>query len=303
MFHVASTATPTTQPAVPVMTVWDGLRQFYNGLVTHLPNLAIGLVVLALTWLLAAGAFRVANRLLAHTRLRRSLRDLCSKLLYSALWVTGIVASCMVIFPTLTPGRLMATLGLSSIAIGFAFKDIFENFFAGILILWRFPFEIGDFIQCQDIVGRVEDIWIRMTLIRQVDGQLVLVPNAMIFKNPTTVITSQQKRRVTVICGVAYHEDVAEARQTIADAVRSCDTVIESEPVEIFAREFADSSVNFEVTWWCGSTPLQTRESRDQVVQAVKKSLDDAGIEIPFPYRTLTFKGPVPVNTDADPDD
>ena len=293
MTRLLAAADANPQAGAKVLTVWDSLRQFRNGFITHLPNLTIGLVVLVLTWAVAAGVFRLANRLLAHTKLRRSLRDLCSKLLYSVLWVMGIIASCMVVFPTLTPGRLMATLGLSSIAIGFAFKDIFENFFAGVLILWRFPFEIDDFIECEGIVGRVEDIWIRMTLIRQVDGQLVLVPNAMIFKNATTVITSQKQRRQTVICGIAYSEDVAQARGVIREAVEGCTTIKSSKPVEIFAQAFADSSVNFEVTWWCGSTPLEARQSRDEVVEAVKKALDDAGIEIPFPYRTLTFNDPV----------
>lgn len=294
---------PATDSAVKKLTIWDSLRQFWNGLITHLPHLGIGLVVLVLTWVVAAVLYRIITRVLSHTKLRRSLQDLFSKLLYSTIWVMGIVAACMVIFPTLTPGRLMATLGLSSIAVGFAFKDIFENFFAGVLILWRFPFEIDDFIECQGIAGRVEDIWIRMTLIRQVDGQLVLVPNAMIFKNATTVMTSQKKRRITVTCGVAYGEDLAEARGVIQKAVEGCDSVESSKPVEIFAQEFADSSINFEVTWWCGSTPLEVRRSRDEVIEAVKKALDDAGIEIPFPCRTLTFNDPVQVRSKDEPEE
>ena len=70
--------------------------------------------------------------------------------------------------------------------------------------------------------------------------------------------------------------------------------------VEIFAQEFADSAINFEVTWWTGSRPIDIRSSRDKVVAAVKRALDDAGIEIPFPYRTLTFNEPLPIDDRRD---
>ena len=87
---------------------------------------------------------------------------------------------------------------------------------------------------------------------------------------------------------------VAAAREVIAKAVRSVDSVRDDvRDVQIFAQEFADSSINFEITWWTGSRPLDIRSSRDKVVAAVKRALDDAGIEIPFPYRTMTFKEPL----------
>ena len=113
----------------------------------------------------------------------------------------------------------------------------------------------------------------------------------MFFKNPVTIRTARDVRRTTVICGVAYGEDVDRAREVIAEAVRGVDAVRDDvRDVEIFAQEFADSSINFEVTWWTGSRPIDIRSSRDKVVAAVKRALDDAEIEIPFPYRTMTFK-------------
>ena len=104
-----------------------------------------------------------------------------------------------------------------------------------------------------------------------------------------------------MICGVAYGEDVDAAREVIANAVRGVDAVRDDvRDVEIFAQEFADSAINFEVTWWTGSRPIDIRSSRDKVVAAVKRALDDAGIEIPFPYRTLTFNEPLPIDDRRD---
>ena len=127
----------------------------------------------------------------------------------------------------------------------------------------------------------------------------------MFFKNPVTIRTARDVRRTTVICGVAYGEDVDRAREVIAEAVRGVDAVRDDvRDVEIFAQEFADSSINFEVTWWTGSRPIDIRSSRDKVVAAVKRALDDAEIEIPFPYRTMTFKEPLTLqNSNSDADD
>lgn len=274
---------------IVINTLWN----LWKGFLQHLPLLVGGVVVLVVTWVFALIFDRVADRILGRFNLRPSLHELLRRMLRIAVWIVGIIAAMMVMLPDVTPGKVLAGLGLGSVAIGFAFKDIFENFFAGILILWRFPFENGDFISCQGIVGEVEDVTIRNTLIRQVSGELVVVPNAMIFKNPVDVLTHWKVRRVTITAGVAYGEDVDESRAVIQGAVQSCRSVSDDYPVEIFAREFADSSINFEVAWWTAPTPLDIRSSRDEVVAAIKRGLDAAGIEIPFPYRTLTFKPPL----------
>jgi small-conductance mechanosensitive channel len=258
-----------------------------------LPQLLIGLVIIGITWIATKVIRRVWSKIAQRMGIRKSLEELFKKLAFIGIWLIGIMIAAMTIFPDFTPANLITVVGLSSIAIGFAFKDIFENFLAGILILMREPFRINDFIECSDIEGQVQEITIRDTHIRQTDGQLVVLPNAMLFQNPVYVRTSQPTRRVTVMCGVAYDEDVDQAREIIRKAVENVHSVNKDKPVEIFAQSFGASSIDFEVTWWTGSRPLDIRKSRDEVVAAVKRALDDAGIEIPFPYRTLTFKEPL----------
>lgn len=261
-----------------------------------MPQIAVAIVVLILTAALSKLAKYLLRRALARTKLRQSLKELFTLLLSIFVWIMGIMIAAVIVFPGLTPASILAGLGIGSVAIGFAFKDIFENFLAGIIILFRREMRIGDHIECEDIEGKVDHIAIRESHIRQTDGQLVIVPNSILFKNPVTIRTDQDVRRVTVICGVAYDVDIDEARDVITDAVKSCDTVVQDDkPIQIFAQEFGDSSINFEVTWWTGSKPVDVRTSRDQVVAKVKRALDDAGIEIPFPYRTMTFKEPLTV--------
>ncbi len=280
----------------PVKILISQLREMAVDMIAMLPQVAISIVVLVLTWLLALAAGAITRSVLNRTRFRASLKNLFELLVKLGVWVLGVMIAAIIAFPNLTPTKILAGLGIGSVAIGFAFKDIFENFLAGIIILLRREMRIGDFIECEGLEGKVEKILVRETHVRQTDGQLVIVPNSVLFKNPLTIRTDLDQRRTTIICGVAYGEDVDQAREVISKAVEGCASVITGErPVQIFAQEFADSSINFEITWWTGSQPVDIRRSRDEVVSAVKRALDDAGIEIPFPYRTLTFNSPIPL--------
>ena len=288
----------------PINILVTQLRDIARGAIEVMPQLLIAFVIILLTYAFAKLAKNIAQRILKKTKLRKSLINLLILFSSIAIWIIGIMIAAIIAFPGLTPTKMLAGLGIGSVAIGFAFKDIFENFLAGIIILIRKEMRINDFIACEGYEGTVESILVRETHIRQPDGELVILPNSILFKNPLTIRTDLDQRRTTIVCGVGYGENVGEARAVIKQAVSDCKTVIsDSRPVQIFANEFADSSINFEVTWWTGSKPLDIRESRDEVVAAVKSALDKSGIEIPFPYRTLTFNQPISVNTDKQQDE
>ena len=274
--------------------VGNSLTKLYQDFLLRLPFLVAGVGILIATWFASiALKFLLARLLDKRKRIRPSLKDLIKQLFSISIWILGFLLATVVVFPGMTPAKALTVLGLGSVAIGFAFKDIFENFFAGVLILWKYPIEKGDVIEHAGNVGKVEEITIRNTLIRKSDGELVVAPNASLFKSNVEVLTNRPKRRVRIMCGVAYSEDVGKAREIICDAVSSCESISGRKSVEVFANEFADSSINFEIAWWTGSAPVDIRRSRDEVIEAVKKALDGASIEIPFPYTTLTFKEPL----------
>lgn len=274
----------------------DQVNGWLEAAIASLPRLGIALCVVLLTALAVKVAHGIIRRIGSRARMRRNLIDVLQLLSSVAFWLIGGLIALTVVFPTVTPARALTTLGLGSVAIGFAFKDTFENFLAGILILLREPFQIEDYIHCEGVEGQIEAITIRDTHIRQTDGQLVVVPNAELFHNPVTVRTDRDIRRATLICGVAYGENVDDAREVIEAAVRKVDLVRDDvRDIQVFAKAFGASSIDFEITWWTGSRPVDIRASRDQVVASVKAALDEAGIEIPFPYRTLTVNEPIPV--------
>lgn len=269
------------------------IETYVEGFVRLLPNLGLSIVVLLATWIAATVINRIVTGALSAARIRRALRDLLTTLVGIGVWALGTMIAATVLFPSLEPASILAALGVGGLAVGFAFKDIFENFMAGAMIMLRKPMRIGDFIECEGVNGKVEEITIRDTYVRQTDDQLVMMPNAMLFKNPVYVRTDKDLRRFEIIAGVGYGEDVDKCRDIIQKAVEGLEGIISDKPVQVFAREFGDSSINYTVRWWASSKPIDMHQTRDRVIAAIKRDLDEAGVEIPFPYRTLTFSEPL----------
>jgi len=277
------------------LTLMQTISEMWLSFLSHLPYVFAGIIILILTWAGSQLLSKIGGKVLSHWHSRESLKELILRLLSILIWVLGLLLTAIVIFPGLTPAKALGGLGLVSIAVGLAFKDIFENFFAGILILWRFPFEKGDYIQCEDIIGKVEKVWVRMSYIRRTSGELVVVPNSFLFKNPVEILTNEAVRRTTITVGVAYKEDLAQVVSLIEKTVKACDSVKADQPIQIFPNQFGSSSMDMEVTWWTGAKPVDIRRSRAEVVIAIKSALDKENIEIPFPYRTMTFAEDVPI--------
>ncbi|WP_422344526.1 mechanosensitive ion channel family protein [Parasphingorhabdus sp.] len=271
------------------------LLSMWEQAVSLVPSLVIALIVLIITWIIARFATRIADKLTDKTNMRASLQELVETIVRLAIWIVGLMATLTILLPGLTPASLIAGLGFGAVAIGFAFQDIFENFMAGILIMIREKMRIGDYIECEGVEGVVESIALRETHVRRNNRELTIIPNSILFKNPVKILTDDDKRRHEIIAGVAYDTDLDRAKDVILKAVQSSEQVDKSEQVDVFACEFNSSSVDFKVRWWSGSNPRAMHESRDNVIRAIKRALDEAGIEIPFPYVTHTFKEPVPL--------
>ena len=267
----------------------------WAGFVALVPNMVIALVILGITWVVSRLARRIVDRVTGKASIRESLKQLIHTIVSIGVWVVGLVIAATVVLPGLTPASLVAGLGVGTIAIGFAFQDFFQNFLAGILIMVRKKMRIGDIIECEGIIGRVEHVSLRETHVRKLSNELTIVPNSTLFKNPVEILTDGAQRRHEIIVGVSYDTDLEQARDVIRAAMEGIDVIDQDRRIDIFAREFNASSIDFLVRWWAGSKPYDMHDSRDRVVRAIKAALDEAGIEIPFPYVTNIFKGPVPL--------
>ena len=279
-------------------TLQDQLVDMAEGFIRALPNFAIAIVILLVTWIVARLAVRGVSRAIGKTDMRPSLLNLIDTVVKLGIWIIGLMIALIVVMPGMTPASLIAGLGIGAVAIGFAFQDIFENFMAGVLIMLREKMRIGDVIECEGIKGKVEHITLRETHVRKLSGELTIVPNSMIFKNPVEILTDENLRRHEVVAGVSYDTDLDHAAQVIRKAVEGVEGIEIDKGIDVFATTFNSSSVDFLVRWHAGSTPRNGWESTDKVVRAIKRGLDEAGIEIPFPYITHTFKERVPMGRD-----
>ncbi len=192
------------------------------------------MILLSIACILAALVRKSIRRALKkQKRIRANLADLFVQLSSMAVWATGIVLAAVVVFPGLTPARALTVLGLGSIAVGFAFKDIFENFFAGVLILWRYPFDRGDVLRVDNVTGRVQNITIRNTFIERMHGELVVVPNATMFKSNVEVLTHLPFRRYHTQMRTGLKVPLHLAADVMEQALKACDTVIHDRPIEV----------------------------------------------------------------------
>lgn len=267
-----------------------GVRQMGDTFIERLPYLVIALVVFFAFYFGAKGV-RVALRKVAQRRKRNhNVGMVLGRLAQGVIVFIGLLVALVIALPTFRPAQLVEFLGISSVAIGFAFRDILQNFLAGILILWNQPFQIGDQIKMGDYEGTVEEIKTRATMIRTYDSRRIVIPNSELFTNPVTVNTAYQVRRLQYDIGIGYGDDIEQAKQLILEAVRSVDVVIEEPAPEVLVAELAGSSVNLRARWWI-NPPRRSdaMDSLDKVLTAIKTALVNHGIDLPFPTQQILF--------------
>ncbi|WP_395394692.1 mechanosensitive ion channel [Novosphingobium sp. BL-8A] len=279
-----------------VDTLQKQLESMADGFVQALPSLVIALMVLVVTWAAARFAVRIADKLTGRTSIRNDLKQLFDTLVRLLVWIFGSLIALTVAVPSFTPAGAFAGLGVGALAIGFAFQDIFENFLAGVLIMLRDKMNIGDSIECNKIQGKVERITLRETHIRQFTGELTVVPNSMLFKNPVRILNDEPVRRDELVVGVSYDCDLDRAETLLRDAVKGVEGVDSNKAVLVVAQAFNSSSIDFLIQWWADTSPRDMRVTKSDAIKAIKAALDGEGIEIPYPYVTNTFKEALPID-------
>lgn len=278
-----------------VAALREQLESMAKGFVQALPSLAISILILCATYALARFAVRIADKITGRSTIRADLKQLLETLVRLVIWIVGLLIAMTVAVPSFTPAGAFASLGVGALAIGFAFQDIFENFLAGVLIMLRDSMNIGDSIECQNIAGKVEKITLRETHIRQANNELTVVPNSVLFKNPVKVTSDVSTKRDEITVGVSYDADLEIAEATIRRAVESVAAVSRSPAILVAARQFSPSSIDVLVQWWSDTSAHDGNATRSEVMKAIKPALEGAGIEIPYPTVTSTFKEPLPI--------
>jgi len=277
-------------PKDSVSTAWDKIQSMSNGLIVMLPNILLAVIVFTIFFFAGRALKSLVRRLTRRHRQARSLGLVLGRLSQGIIILVGLFVALSIVIPSFKAGDLVQLLGISGVAIGFAFRDILQNFLAGILILLTEPFEIDDQIVFKNFEGTVENIQTRATTIRTYDGRRIVIPNSELFTNAVTVNTAFENRRLEYDVGIGYGDNIDQAKELMLEAVYSVDEVLTDPAPDVLVMELAESTVNIRVRWWINPPRrADALDSRDKVLTAIKKKLTANGIDLPFPTQQILF--------------
>ena len=244
------------------------------GQVIEAVPLVVGVAVLFLTRTAARSVQQIMSAATEHIVKSLSLRALLVQISYALTWVIGSSLACVIAFPALRPGDIIGLLGLGSVAVSFAFQDIFKNFLAGILMLLHEPFQLGDQIIVEGFEGTVEEISMRSTQIMTYQGERVIVPNAIVFTNSVRVLTAMPNRRTDLPLILDYDTEPSLAIETLVKAISEVEGVLSQPAPEVDISGINDGCLHLIVRYWTLPEQAQVRRTKTRAVVAMKAACD-----------------------------
>ncbi|WP_312941574.1 mechanosensitive ion channel domain-containing protein [Stutzerimonas balearica] len=263
--------------------------------ISIVPRALAALLVIGVFWALAAGVRAVVRMISRRVIHDRTMENLIKQVSYYTVWLLGLIVAATAF--GLEPGALATGLGLTSLALGFALKDILSNFVSGLLILTLRPFQLGDQIVIGETEGTVERIELRATQIRTYDGRRVLVPNADTFTSRVTNNTAAPVRRGQVVCYLGYDVELQKVLRVLEEATLRAEGVIAEPQPSVAIREMGQSELAFQVQFWCDSRRSDFMLTASRVRANLIDALRAAGIALPGPavhQVVLREAGPAP---------
>ena len=290
LLHEASEKTAQTVIAhtTKYNDAYAAIDKIIDGFWSRLPYICIALVVFTIFYLLSKlFKFFVRKTLTERSHSKQNLVLVLNRVGSSAIIFFGFLIAMVISIPGFTPGQLMSALGIGSVAIGFAFKDIFQNLLSGVLILLGEPFKIGDDIIVGGMEGNVEDIQIRATFLRSPDGRRIVIPNATVYTSAVTVNTAYQRRRCEFTVGIGYDDDVQKAKALVLKILDRDPTILSQPTFSVNVSTLSDFSINLNVRWWIDTTETSMASSISMIQEAVVDSFNEHGISIPYPIQEV----------------
>lgn len=281
---------PVTPPPVknPIDLIVAKLHVAANGFFLQLPNIIGGIVFIIVMWFVA----KLVARGIRRGFRSRGLIDLggvLASLVFGIMVAGAVLVACVIVFPSVKPVTIISSLGIGSVAIGFAFKDILQNLLAGILLLINRPYRRGDQIVVKDFEGTVEHIQSRATLIKTYDGRRVIIPNSDVYTSPVIVNTAFPKRRSQYDIGIGYGDDPATACRTFVAAVAEVEGVAADPAPEALPWALDDNYVTIRVRWWTDSKRTDVVHTQARVILSLYETAREHGIDLPFPTTVMLF--------------
>lgn len=285
----------------PMRPLWDfseatdTIESMSRAVVRSLPLVVIGLVILVLTIFGSKIASRVAENLLRRRISNVLVRSVVVKIIVLVVILAGVYVFLRISGLTRLAVTVLGGTGVLGLILGFAFRDIAENFLASLLISVERPFRIGDTIEVADHVGIVRRVTTRGTLLIDFDGNHILISNSTVFKSTLVNYSINPKMRVRFQVGIGYDSDVPEARRIALEVMQKHSAVLNDPEPLVLLENLGGASIVLELAFWINAQEHSKLKVRSSVMRQVVAALDAAGVSLPDEDREVVFANPLEV--------
>lgn len=264
--------------------VWAQTQEYYDLLVALLPKLFLSVIVLIIALTVAGWVRTFARRQLQMRMDDPLLAQFFARMIRWTILIIGLLIILNIVGLSEAAGSLLAGAGITAFIIGFAFKDIGENFLAGILMAFKRPFRIGDTIETNGIVGKIVGLTLRDTQIKTFDGKDVYMPNGQIMKNPIINYTIDGFLRLDFAIGLDYESDIEQATEIIFNTLRRIPGILwEEKTPQVVIYELGSSTINLKIYFWIDTFDKNTSglKVKTDAMREVVEALSEAEVYLP----------------------
>lgn len=273
----------------------EEIARLYRQVVQTWPLVVLAIIILAITWLLAELVARLARRLFASRIETPLLLNVVARAFSIPIFLLGLYFVLQAAGLTRLALTVLGGTGLAGIIVGFAFRDIAENFLASILLSARNPFRTGDLIEVAGHTGIVQNLNTRSSVLLTLDGNHVQIPNATVYKSTIKNFSSTPRRRAEFMVGIGYDSSTAKAQSLIAKVLAGHPAVLEQPEPLVLVAELGAATVNLQISYWYDSQTFAPDKINSALLRLSKNALLEGGIELPDPAREVVFPKGVPI--------
>lgn len=275
---------------------WEGLRELWESFLRSLPAYSLGAVLLLLAYALGRSATKILR---ASFRRRQKqgdvIRDITARATGVVLFVLGLYVALRVAGLTRLAATVLGGTGVVGLILGIAFRDIAENVLASILLTRQQPFRRGDLVEINGIEGYVQSLTLRATVLMNLEGNHVQIPNSTVYKSSIRNFSSNPARRVDFTVGIGYDDAIPHAQETALRVISEHPAVLKHPEPWVLAEGLGSAVVQLRVYAWLDGTKHSWLKVRSSLIRLVKRSFQERGISMPDEAREVVFPQGVPV--------
>ncbi len=274
---------------------WSGMLVLWQDLIRSLPFAAFGLIILSLSVVAGLLTRRFAASMLKTRIEARLLRSVIAYAIGAIVILTGLYIVLRVSGLTQLALTVVGGTGLIGLAVGIAFRDITENFLASVFLSMQRPFETGDLVKISEVTGFIQQLNVRTTILMTLDGNVVQIPNATVYKTTIRNFTTNANRREDFIVGIGYDDSINDAQEVARNVLQNHPAVLLDPEPAVLVESLGKSTVNLRVYFWLNGREHSWLKVRSSVLRLVKLAFQQHGISMPDEAREVVFPNGIPV--------